>query len=590
MSRSKWASTGGCEPVSVAACGVGELPEHGDRPRLRRGSLIGAASSANRLIRLVVASMLVIGAAPAPALAGSVSGSSATSSSTPGKQQSAHPDVVGAVVMALRTGYSSRYGSARVRALQRRLARAGYAPGPIDGLYGPRTLQAVNGFQATHGLEVDGIAGPLTLAALSRPSVVPYPGTGYAARRSALVRALQRDLARAGYSSRDGSSRVRALQRRLAQAGYAPGPIDGLYGPRTQEAVSGFQAAHGLAVDGIAGAQTFAELGNLQPTSYQAIRPPRPGGSDPPINRSSRPASARKVVPATHTTGSPPVGLIALLIALAAALGFYGIWLAHRRRDKRHAIADAAGNGASSSDAADAIAQLDQTTTLSTDSGPSSSDPADVIAHPDQTTAPNADSGPPDDADSAFRHAVLLEEHGDQKGAMAAYERADGLGHAAAAANLGVLLEQQGDRTAAEAAYRRADQRGSANGTFNLATLLEEEGDLAGAMAAYERADRVGHGTAAANLGVLLEQQGDRAAAEAAYQRADQRDDASGTFNLAILLEEEGDHIGALRAYRRAEQLGHPAIEDMARAAALELTRQINSPIAVGTGDDHDVP
>ena len=304
MSRSKWASTGGCERVSDVACGVGELPEHGDRPRLRRGSLIGAASSANRLIRLVVASILVIGVAPAVALAGSLSGSSATSSSTPGKQQSAHPDQVGAVVMALGTGYSSRYGSARVRALQRRLARAGYAPGPIDGLYGPRTQQAVSGFQAAHGLEVDGIAG----------------------------------------------------------------------------------------------AQTFAQLGNLQPTSYQAIRPPRPGGSHPPINRSSRPASARKVVPATHTTGSPPVGLIALLIALAAALGFYGIWLAHRRRDKRHAIADAAGNGASSSDAADAIAQLDQTTTLSTDSGPSSSDPADVIAHPDQTTTPNADSGPPADA------------------------------------------------------------------------------------------------------------------------------------------------------------------------------------------------
>lgn len=53
--------------------------------------------------------------------------------------------------------------------LQRRLAAAGFDPGPADGVFGPRTEEAVRGFQARYGnLSSDGIAGPLTMAALRR--------------------------------------------------------------------------------------------------------------------------------------------------------------------------------------------------------------------------------------------------------------------------------------------------------------------------------------------------------------------------------------------------------------------------------------
>ena len=53
-----------------------------------------------------------------------------------------------------------------VKELQALLARRGFDPGPIDGVFGPRTDQAVRAFQSAHGLEVDGIAGPVTLDAL----------------------------------------------------------------------------------------------------------------------------------------------------------------------------------------------------------------------------------------------------------------------------------------------------------------------------------------------------------------------------------------------------------------------------------------
>ena len=83
---------------------------------------------------------------------------------------------------------------------------------------------------------------------------------------------------------------------------------------------------------------------------------------------------------------------------------------------------------------------------------------------------------------------------------------------------------------------------------------------------------------------------GEPAGAEVASQLADRRSDAKSAFNFAILLEEGGDEIGAPRAYQRAEQLGHPEIADMARVAALDLTKQIKSPIAVGKAGGHDGP
>jgi peptidoglycan hydrolase-like protein with peptidoglycan-binding domain len=142
-------------------------------------------------------------------------------------------------------------GRADVAALQVGLRALGLYPAGIDGISGPWTRRAVRRFQARRRLAVDGIAGPQTRRALGRRG---GPSLG----------------SRAMYSGRRGWD-VAALQFLLSNRGYGPGGFDGGFGPGTALAVRRFQAAAGLAVDGVAG-----------PATVRALRGPRvlsaPGG------------------------------------------------------------------------------------------------------------------------------------------------------------------------------------------------------------------------------------------------------------------------------------------------------------------------
>jgi peptidoglycan hydrolase-like protein with peptidoglycan-binding domain len=64
-------------------------------------------------------------------------------------------------------GYGERGGSPRVRVVQRRLRQLGQRPGRVDGLFGPKTVAAVERFQRTSHVVADGVVGSHTLRALA---------------------------------------------------------------------------------------------------------------------------------------------------------------------------------------------------------------------------------------------------------------------------------------------------------------------------------------------------------------------------------------------------------------------------------------
>ena len=64
-------------------------------------------------------------------------------------------------------------------------------------------------------------------------------------------------------SSAAGSARndmVMRVQQGLDQLGYDPGPVDGLYGPKTTDAIRRYQGDHGLLTDGRATAELVEHI------------------------------------------------------------------------------------------------------------------------------------------------------------------------------------------------------------------------------------------------------------------------------------------------------------------------------------------
>jgi uncharacterized protein (TIGR02594 family) len=57
-------------------------------------------------------------------------------------------------------------GDSSVKRIQQALLEKGFLPGVVDGIWGRRTIAAVEAFQASVGLLADGIVGPLTSSKL----------------------------------------------------------------------------------------------------------------------------------------------------------------------------------------------------------------------------------------------------------------------------------------------------------------------------------------------------------------------------------------------------------------------------------------
>jgi peptidoglycan hydrolase-like protein with peptidoglycan-binding domain/DNA invertase Pin-like site-specific DNA recombinase len=217
--------------------------------------------------------------------------------------------------LALGAGYGVPDDARRVRSLQRTLRRLGWSPGPVDGLFGPRTEAAVTRFQREARVAADGIVGPRTRRALR-----------VAERRPLRVGA--------GYGLPDGLPRVRSLQARLRDLRLRPGPVDGRFGPRTQAAVMRLQAAAGAPLSGVVNARTRRLLANagaiLRNSRTQPDHPTNndpQGQSGPPRSTggqsrtSERERGTRSVDSDNSESTNLSIPLLVLAVALAAVAG-----------------------------------------------------------------------------------------------------------------------------------------------------------------------------------------------------------------------------------------------------------------------------
>ena len=155
-----------------------------------------------------------------------------------------------------------------VRKMQDRLIELGYLAGESNGKYNNATEAAVKAFQKRHTSKADGIAGKETLDALFSAKAKPT------STASGVV----------GISLKygDNNNNVKAIQTRLKALGYYTGPVNGNFGPQTQEAVQTFQSLNGIKADGVAGTATLEKMFDSKALTYRLAkgtatpRPPPP--------------------------------------------------------------------------------------------------------------------------------------------------------------------------------------------------------------------------------------------------------------------------------------------------------------------------
>lgn len=161
-------------------------------------------------------------------------------------------------------------------ALQQSLLDAGYYEGEVDGVYGPATVDAVEGVQKAHDLPLTGTVDKATAAA------------------------LEDDLAAAGgATAQEEVVATTAVQQTLKLAGFWDGPVDGEWTPELTEALKDFQTELGVKPTGAVDAATIAAL-----EKAIAEAQTEPSGSADSESPTESPDEGESSEP-TQPTGSP---------------------------------------------------------------------------------------------------------------------------------------------------------------------------------------------------------------------------------------------------------------------------------------------
>ncbi|MFH1833777.1 MAG: peptidoglycan-binding protein, partial [bacterium] len=181
--------------------------------------------------------------------------------------------------------------------IQTRLAALDYFLGRegADGFFGPHTESAIRAFQQRRLLYADGVVADNTWMELVEAGYEPGDRLLYL---------------RVPYMRGDD---VLYLQRRLDELGFDCGPVDGIFSPALEVAVTEFQRNTGLNVDGIVGETTLDLLRRLRQVDPDGHVGGIPDRMDGYVGRRSLPGLRVSIDPAQGgpEEGSPVVGGLA---------------------------------------------------------------------------------------------------------------------------------------------------------------------------------------------------------------------------------------------------------------------------------------
>lgn len=151
--------------------------------------------------------------------------------------------------------------TAYTTALQQDLAAAGYYTDTVDGVYGPKTVAAVEALQKASGLPVTGTVDKATAAALQAEL-----------------------MALGGAAAQEAVATTAAVQQTLKLAGFWDGPVDGTWTPALTEALQEFQTALGVEPTGAVDAATLAAFEKAIAELQEPAASPSPEPSDEPTS------------------------------------------------------------------------------------------------------------------------------------------------------------------------------------------------------------------------------------------------------------------------------------------------------------------
>lgn len=166
--------------------------------------------------------------------------------------------------------------------LQRQLRDLGFFNSTVDGHFGRVTQAAVQDFQRSHGLGVDGIVGPQTQRQLQvvqgSESVLGSGGGNSSSGDSGSSAPSSTGLISPG----DRGNQVSILQQQLKDLGYYSHAVTGVFGPVTERAVRDFQRTNQIGADGLVGPQTHRTLASSPKRAGDSVTttPSAPSGGN----------------------------------------------------------------------------------------------------------------------------------------------------------------------------------------------------------------------------------------------------------------------------------------------------------------------